>query len=150
MSLVSDVKLLAGLPVFSSLDAEALKLIAFAAETRTFLAGDVLYRQGEPSFGGYVIVSGAVALESSQNDGVAAKIVGPGGLLGELALMAVTKNPATAIARQDLTVLRISRALFLRTLAESPTSAQRLRVELGRELQTFVDDLEKTRKSFLN
>ncbi len=87
---------------------------------------------------------------SSQNDGVAAKIVGAGGLLGELALMAVTKNPATAIARQDLTVLRISRALFLRTLAESPASAQRLKVELGRELQTFVDDLEKTRKSFLN
>jgi CRP-like cAMP-binding protein len=150
MSLDSDVKLLASLPVFSSLDAEALKLIAFAAETRTFVAGDVLYRQGESSFGGYVIVSGVVALESSQNDGVATKIVGAGGLLGELALMAVTKNPATAIARQDLTVLRISRALFLRTLAESPASAQRLKVELGRELQTFVDDLEKTRKSFLN
>jgi len=150
MSLDSDVKLLSSLPVFSSLDAEALKLIAFAAETRAFVAGDVLYRQGESSFGGYVIVSGVVALESSQNDGVAAKIVGAGGLLGELALMAVTKNPATAIARQDLTVLRISRALFLRTLAESPASAQRLKVELGRELQTFVDDLEKTRKSFLN
>lgn len=150
MSLDSDVKLLASLPVFSSLDAEALKLIAFAAETRTFVAGDVLYRQGKSSFGGYVIVSGVVALELSQNDGVAAKIVGAGGLLGELALMAVTKNPATAIARQDLTVLRISRALFLRTLAELPASAQRLKVELGRELQTFVDDLEKTRKSFLN
>jgi CRP-like cAMP-binding protein len=145
MSLESDVKLLASLPVFSSLDAEALKLIAFAAETWTFAAGDVLYRQGESSFGGYVIVSGAIALESSQNDGVASKIVGPGGLLGELALMAVTKNPATAIARQDSTVLRISRALFLRTLAESPASAQRLRVELGRDLQTFVDDLEQTR-----
>jgi len=70
--------------------------------------------------------------------------------LGELALMVVTKNSATATAREELTVLRISRALFLRTLAESPASAQRLRVELGRELQTFVDDLEKTRKSFLN
>jgi CRP-like cAMP-binding protein len=149
MSLDSDVKLLVGLPIFSTLDAEALKLIAFAAETRTFTAGDVLYRQGEPSFGGYVIVSGAVALDSSENDGVAAKIVGPGGLLGELALMAVTKNAATAIARRDLTVLRISRALFLRTLAESPTSAQRLRAELGRQLQKFVGDLEKTRKSFL-
>jgi CRP-like cAMP-binding protein len=49
-----------------------------------------------------------------------------------------------------LTVLKISRALFLRTLAESPASAQRLQVELSRELKTFVDDLEKARKSFLD
>ena len=150
MSLDSDVKLLAGLPLFSSLDAEALKLIAFAAEARTFMAGDVLYHQGELSFGGYVIVSGAVALDSSQNGSVATKILGPGGLLGELALMVATRNAATAIARQNLTVLKISRALFLRTLAKSPASAQRLQVELGRELKTFVDDLEKTRKSFLD
>jgi CRP-like cAMP-binding protein len=150
MSLDSDVKLLAGLPLFSSLDAEALKLIAFAAEARTFMVGDVLYRQGELSFGGYVIVSGAVALDSSQNESVATKILGPGGLLGQLSLIVATRNAATAIARQNLTVLKISRALFLRTLAESPASAQRLKVELSRELKTFVDELEKTRKSFLD
>jgi CRP-like cAMP-binding protein len=150
MSLDSDVKLLASLPLFSSMEAEALKLIAFAAEARTFMAGDVLYRQGELSFGGYVIVSGAVALDSSQNGGVATKILGPGGLLGELALMVATRNPVTAIAQQNLAVLRISRALFLRTLAESPASAQRLKSELGRELKTFVHDLETTRKSLLD
>jgi CRP-like cAMP-binding protein len=149
MSLDSDVKLLAGLPIFSSLDAEALKLIAFAAEARTFEAGDVLFRQDQLSFGGYVIVSGAVALDSSQGD-VATKIVGSGGLLGELALMVATRNPATAIARQNSKVLKISRALFLRTLAETPASAHRLKAELGRGLKTFVDDLEKTRKSFLD
>ena len=95
-------------------------------------------------------MSGAVALDSSQNGSVATKILGPGGLLGELALMVATRNAATAIARQNLTVLKISRALFLRTLAESPASAQRLQVELSRELKTFVDDLEKARKSFLD
>jgi CRP-like cAMP-binding protein len=149
MSLDSDVKLLAGLPIFSSLDAEALKLIAFAAEARTFEAEDVLFRQGHLSFGGYVIVSGAVALDSSQGE-VATKIVGPGGLLGELALMVATRNPATAIARQNSKVLKISRALFLRTLAETPASAHRLRADLARELKSFVADLEKTRKSFLD
>jgi CRP-like cAMP-binding protein len=150
MSLDSDVKFLAALPIFASLDVEALRLIAFAAETRTFMAGDVLYRQGQLSFGGYVIVSGAVALDSSPNGGVAAKIIGPGGLLGESALLVPTRNPVTAIARQNVTVLKISRALFLRTLAETPASAHRLKAELGRELKTFVDDLEKTRKSFLD
>jgi CRP-like cAMP-binding protein len=150
MSLDSDVKLLAALPIFASLDAEALRLIAFAAETRTFMAGDALYRQGQLSFGGYVIVSGAVALDSSQNGGVAAKIVGPGALLGESALLVPTRNPVTAIARQNVTVIKISRALFLRTLAETPASAHRLKTELGRELKIFVDDLEKTRKSFLD
>ena len=150
MPLDDDLKTLVRLPVFAVLEPEALKLIAFTAETRTYRAGDLLFRQGDLSDGGYVVVSGAVALDSSQNAATAGKILGPGALLGEFALLVPTRCPATAIARQSTAVLKISRAMFLRTLEESPVSAIRLKRALGRELEKLAKDLEKTRQSFLD
>ena len=148
MSLESDVKLLAGLKLFSVMTVESLKLIAFAAETRSFRAGDLLFRQGELSHGGYVVLSGTVALDPSQNGAAAARIIGHGGLLGELALLLATRNPVTAIARENSTILKISRTLFLRTLEESPASARNVKAALRQDLQTFVLDLKLVGNSF--
>jgi CRP-like cAMP-binding protein len=150
MSLESDIKILSGLPIFSKLEPESLRLIAFAAETRVVRAGDVVFRQGDPSDGGYVVISGAIALDSSQSVAIAGKIAGVGVLLGELALLVSTRHPATAIARQNSTLLKIPRALFLRALEESPGGAQRLKRALGREMEAFALELDKTRQAFLD
>jgi CRP-like cAMP-binding protein len=150
MALETEIQMLAALPLFSKLEPEVLRLVAFAAETQTMRAGDVLFRQGDVSDGGYFVVSGAIALDASQNGAVAAKVVRPGALIGELALLASTRRPATAIARQNSTVLKISRALFLRALEASPASAERLKRDLKMQLDNFAVDLEKARKAFLD
>lgn len=150
MSLNDNINILAQLPIFSNLEPEALRLIAFAAETRAFRAGDLLFRQGEISDGGQVLISGAVALDASQNAAKAGKIVGPGALLGELSLLVATKNSATAIARQNTKTLKVSRAMFLRTLEESPVSAGRLKRLFSRQLETFAKELEGARRRFLD
>jgi CRP-like cAMP-binding protein len=51
----------------------------------------------------------------------------PGTLLGESALLAETKRPATATARENAKVMRISRSMFVRMLEGYPDAAQRLR-----------------------
>ncbi len=150
MALETEIQMLSALPLFSKLEPEVLRLIAFAAETLIMRAGDVLFRQGDASDGGYFVVSGAIALDASLNGAAAAKVVLPGALIGELALLASTRRPATAIARQNSTVLKISRALFLRGLETSPASAERLKRLLAMQLTDFAVDLEKTRKSFLD
>ncbi|MDR3424822.1 MAG: cyclic nucleotide-binding domain-containing protein [Alphaproteobacteria bacterium] len=149
MALETEVELLRALPLFSELESEAVRLIAFSAESKSMRAGDVLFRQGDASDGGYLVISGAIALDASQNGAIAAKVVGPGALIGELALLASTRRPATAIARQTSTVLKISRALFLRAIEASPTSAERLKRLLTIQLESLTLDLEKTRKAFL-
>jgi CRP-like cAMP-binding protein len=149
MALETEVELLSALPLFSELDLEAMRLIAFSAETISMRAGDVLFRQGDVSEGGYLVISGAIALDASQNGAIAAKVVGPGALIGELALLASTRRPATAIARQSSTVLKISRALFLRAIEASPPSAERLKRLFTKQLESLTLDLEKTRKAFL-
>ena len=58
MALDEDMALLARQPLLSLMDRDALRLLAFAAESRILRAGDVLFRAGEPSDGAVLVVSG--------------------------------------------------------------------------------------------
>jgi CRP-like cAMP-binding protein len=128
-------------PTFAVIEPEALRLIAFTAETRNLRAGDVLFRLDEPSNGGFLVLAGSIAMNASGHGAAPARIVWPPGLIGELALLTQTRRPATAIAREPSTVLRISRHLFHRVLREFPDSAERLRHSLGEKLVQFTGEL---------
>ena len=72
----------------------------------------------------------------------------PYSLLGELALISETPRPATAIASQPTTVLKIPRRLFHRVLNEYPSSAQALRQMIGTRLSDFMQHVDKIRESW--
>jgi CRP-like cAMP-binding protein len=146
MGLEDDIGKLARNPTFAVIEPEALRLIAFSAETRILRAGDVLFRRDEISNGGFVILAGSIAMDASGDGAVTARIVRPPGLIGELALLTQTRRPATAIAREPSTVLRISRHLFHRVLREFPDSAERLRYSLGEKLRRFTGELGSVRR----
>lgn len=141
MALQDDIRGLSGLPPFSELEPGALRLIALSAETRILRAGDVLFRRGEASDGGFVVLGGTVALE---NGGGPPVVVKPPALVGEAALLAETTRPCDARARAPASVLKIPRDLFRRVLAEYPDSAVRLRrtvAERALALQAEFDGL---------
>jgi CRP-like cAMP-binding protein len=141
MALDEDVRNLARNSTFAELEPEALRLLAFSAETRILRAGDVLFRRGEAGDAGFVVLSGSIAL-STQDDGrVAEQIAGPQSLLGDLAMIAETQRQTTAVAREPSSVLKISRSLFHRVLQEFPQSAERLRRQMAKNLQNFVGEL---------
>jgi len=128
---------------------EALRLIAFSAETRILRAGDVLFRRDEISNDGFVLLAGSIAMDASGDSAATARIVRPPGLIGDLALLTQTRRPATAIAREPSTVLRISRLLFRRVLHEFPDSAERLRQSVGSRLLQFTGELGSVRRERL-
>jgi CRP-like cAMP-binding protein len=66
-------------------------------------------------------------------------------LLGEAALLAETRRPATATARQDAVVLRISRAMFLKMLESFPDAAQRLRELVASRADQWTREIENVR-----
>jgi CRP-like cAMP-binding protein len=142
MALEDDVAKLARHAIFAALEQDALRLLAFSAETRILRAGDVLFRRDEASNGGFVVLSGSIALDASDVGGSAARIVRPPALIGEIALLTRTTRPATAIAREPSTVLRISQQLFRRVLSEDPAGAERLRLVLAARLGEFTADLQ--------
>ena len=146
MALQDDVRDLASIPTLRDLGPDALRLIAFSGETRILRAGDVLFRRGEISDGGFVVLSGAVTLETGRGQPTIAR--GPV-LLGDAALLSDTVRPATAAAREPSSVLRISRALFRRVLGEYPQGAIRLRQTLATRLVALQGDLDALRLTVL-
>jgi CRP-like cAMP-binding protein len=149
MGLEEDISKLARNPAFAVIEPEALRLIAFSAETRTLRAGDVLFRRGEHSHDGFLVLTGSIAVDPSGLGAAPARIVRPPGLVGELALLTQTQRPATAIAREPTALMRISRQLFHRVLHEFPASAERLRQSLSARLIEFTGELDSVRRNRL-
>ncbi len=145
MGLEDDIGKLARNPAFAGIEPEALQLIAFSAETRTLRAGDILFRRDEISNDGYLVLTGSIAIDPSGIGAATARIVRPPGLIGELAILTQTRRPATAIAREPTTLMRISRQLFHRVLQEFPVSAERLRQFLNERLLQFTAELGSVR-----
>ncbi|MGH6838519.1 MAG: cyclic nucleotide-binding domain-containing protein [Methylocella sp.] len=150
MGLEDDIGKLARIPAFAGIEPEALRLIAFSAETRILRAGDVLFRRDEVSNDGFVVLAGSIAMDASGDGSATARIIRPPALIGDLALLAQTRRPATALAREPSTVLRISRQLFRRVLHEFPQSAERLRQFVGARLHQFTGELGAVRRNTLN
>jgi CRP-like cAMP-binding protein len=141
MALEDDVRNLARNTTFAAFEPEALRLLAFSAETRILRAGDILFRRGEKADSGFVILSGSIALSAKDDGSPAERIVSPQNLIGDLALITETQHAVTAVAREPSSVLKISRVLFHRVLQEFPKSAEQLRRKMEKNLQGFVGDL---------
>jgi Cyclic nucleotide-binding domain len=117
MTIDDDIAFLERVPTLALLGRDALRILAIGAESRYVHDGDVLFREGEVADAGYVIQEGSFLLASGRpRPGVEPVTVGPGALLGELALLTETVRPATATANEPSSVIRIPRKLFLKML----------------------------------
>lgn len=122
----------------------ALRILAIGAETRTIPQGEILFTAGELSDCGYIVQDGSFVLAG--NSRAAGEVVaGPGTLLGELALIAETRRPATATAREPSTVIRISRSLFLKMLEGYPDAAHILRDQITRRAHQALAEMDDVR-----
>ena len=127
MALDTTLRMLAGFAAFRGIEAEALRLLALSADTRILRVGEVLFRRGEPADGALIVLGGSVELR-----GVGEPVtVRPPTLLGETALIVETRRPVTATTREPASVLRVSRALYLRVLSEYPRSAKEVHRRTG-------------------
>ncbi len=148
MSVDDDIAILERIPILRRIGAPALRILAIGAESYDVQTGQVLFTAGEKADGGYVIRRGSFTLTvkaGKQSDVVA----GPGTLLGESALLAETLRPATARAREDSVVLRLSRSMFLRVLDGYPDAAARLREHIASRADQWARELENVRAALV-
>jgi len=142
MALEDDIKLFAQIPIFRLLEPDALRLLAFSAETKLLRAGDVLCAAPAQLEGGYLVVKGSVAIFGNREAlGEPSKIIQSPGLIGELAMIARTDSAGSIIAREPTTLLRVSRAMFHRVLGEYPRSAEAVRRMVGERLSSISSEL---------
>jgi CRP-like cAMP-binding protein/ABC-type iron transport system FetAB ATPase subunit len=115
----AEVEVLAKIPLFAGMDRSKLKFLAFTSERLSFDAGEILFRQGEVGDKAYIIVEGTaeVILETDGGDKRLA-MIGKNELFGELALLCDAPRTATVRAETPLTVLGISKDLFVRLIED--------------------------------
>ncbi|HXL67513.1 MAG TPA: Crp/Fnr family transcriptional regulator [Xanthobacteraceae bacterium] len=143
MALEDDIGLLDRLPTLHALGLDALRILAISSEQVRLEDGEVLFEEGERADGGYVVIAGAVQLQSSRDrsdeDILLAR---PGALIGETALVVDTARPATAIAVEPTAVLKIARSTFLRVLEGEPQAADALRKVIAQRVEAALNDLD--------
>jgi CRP-like cAMP-binding protein len=145
MGLEDDIAFFEQVPTLAVLGKQALRVLAIGAETRHLQSGAVLYYAGELADGGYIVQEGSLVVEPEGAQG-REYIVGPGTMLGELALLTDTTSPVTAIAREPSVLIRISRGLFRKMLEGYPAAALRLRDEMAGRVDSWAQDLERVHK----
>jgi CRP-like cAMP-binding protein len=144
MTIDDDIAFLERIPFLRRLGAPALRILAIGAESYRVERGHVLFAAGESADSAYIVQTGSFGLRP-EGGAEAELIAGPATLLGESALLAETRRPATATAREDATVLRISRAMFLKMLEGYPDAAQRLRDAIAARADQWARDMENVR-----
>lgn len=149
MTLDDDIRILSGVSLFSELTPEQLRLLAFGAESVRFQAGQEIYREDAAADCAYIVSAGKVVLYRAVNgEAVAVSRLGPGAILGELALIAETKRLTYAAAETDAELIRLSRSLFRRILQEYPQAAAALHRRMTEDLQAFLQKIETLAPKF--
>jgi CRP-like cAMP-binding protein len=138
MSIEDDVVLLDRIPTLRLLGNTALRMLAIGSEQRDVRRGDHLFKQGDDADSGFVVQRGAFRID----DGAGAEITaGPGTLIGELALVVAMRRPASALALEYSSVIRVSRSLFQRVLESDPDAACRLRDAFAARASQIASDI---------
>jgi CRP-like cAMP-binding protein len=145
MALEHDIGWLERHDLLSLLPREALRLLAFAAETRILRAGDILFRRGDIADGGYIVLSGRIALDARDDGAPAQDVVEAGALIGEIALFSQIERPATAVARESATVMKLPRTVMLRVLGEFPEGAAAVHRAIAARVTAFSDQIAPAR-----
>jgi hypothetical protein len=130
---------LRAVPFLTHLEPEELAELARASRDNSYAAGEALCIQGEPGNEVFVIMAGSVNVVRKDEDDGEERIVnteGPGGLIGEMAVLDPAPRAATVLAGEGgARVLRLDGDAFRDALQDDPaiasgvirTLAQRLR-----------------------
>lgn len=117
MLTVEKVSLLAGVDLFAAVPLSVLASLAAVMEVRDLPSGAVLVAEGDPGDALFVVVDGSLRIETG---GRLLGTTGPGGVIGELALLDPAPRSASAIAVEDTRVLALARDDFELVLADHP------------------------------
>ncbi len=112
--------------LFRHVESAALDELSELATNKQFDAGELVFRQGEPGLQLFGVLSGRVMISAESEDGreVHLNMMGPGSLIGEIALLDGGVRTATGTTAEPTTLCVIQRRQFLDFLQRHPGVAQ--------------------------
>ena len=141
-------RLLGRVPLFADLSEDALRQLADVAVPRTYLDGEVVFREGDEGDTCYVIRSGAVRVTRRHSDGRAITLaeLRPGDIFGELAMFGGERRSATVETLEPTAALAILAGDFRRLLVGHPDTAVNMLEKLAERLRATNERI--ARQSF--
>jgi MFS family permease len=129
-----DLQLLQRVHVFDPLPLPALEQLASGLRPRHVAAGEIVYRQGDDADGCFVIESGTADV---LGDGRTIATVGPGDLVGEIALLRDVPRTATVRAATEMDLRLLAGDRFVCVVTGWETSREMTRGHVDELLDRF-------------
>jgi CRP/FNR family transcriptional regulator len=131
-------------PLFAGLDDAQVGRIREIARAVEVARRDVLFREGEPVEGLFVLLSGRVKIYKLSPDGKEhiLHVVRPGQTFAEAAVFMPGGYPAYAEALQKSRALLLPKTPFLDLLRDEPAISLQIIASLSRYLKQFADRIE--------
>jgi CRP-like cAMP-binding protein len=141
MQLEHDIDKLLQQPLFNGLDREQLSMIAFSAERLLFRHGDPLTKDGQLGQAAYILLSGAAEIVEGSGKRQHIRLVGPGAMIGELAMLVEYTHPSTAIAIEETEVLELRRDLIHDMMKQFPDFSDQLSDKMTARLSKMATEM---------
>lgn len=135
MTLESDIGCLKSIPLFKSLPASRLKLLALMGERRQFPAGSVITEAGQRPQEVYCVLEGEIEISHAEAGSEQRPLrLATGSIVGDVALLCNEPTVGRISAKTDVSMLRLPRELFFELLDSIPEFAVALSRDLASRL----------------
>ncbi len=138
-------KTLATVGLFAGLSESELAFLAQRAVPRKFSTGEIIFSEGDPCSGMYVVESGHIRIFKTSAGGreQVLSIDGPGGSVAELPVFDGGNYPASVSAVEDSTLLFIGKQDFHALCITHPEVALKVLRVVGARLRKLVGIIEE-------
>src|SRR3954469_7718012 len=139
------VRVLKASPLFAALSDSEMEALAARTGSRSYSSGELLFSEGEPCAGLYLIVSGRVRIfkvSASGREQVLA-IEGPGSSIAELPVFDGGTYPASAAAVENAGLLFVSKTDFQALCLAHPEVSLKVLQVVGGRLRRLVGIIEE-------
>jgi CRP-like cAMP-binding protein len=104
----------------------------------TFAAGQTIFREGDQPTLMYVVIKGEVMLSVK---GIEVEKLGPGGVLGEMAMIDSVPRSATAVAQTNCSLVPVDHRRFIFLVQQTPKFAIQIMRVMADRLRRMDDRL---------
>ena len=135
------VEILRGTELLNSVPTADLQALAAGSRVRTFRRGQVVFTTGDPGDTVLVVLSGRVKVVVRSADGaeLTLTVVGPGGMIGDLAVADGGPRSADAETLEESRLLLVPREMVQDICARVPAAAQVLSRSLAAILRRLTE-----------
>jgi CRP-like cAMP-binding protein len=143
MSVKDIAALLRGNPVFASVSARDLDALAGLVVEESHRARDYLFLEGDPSRWLFIVKTGHVKILRHSRTGkdVVLELLGPGEVVGGVAVIEKRPYPAAAQATEPTVVFKVPAEPIIALAERHPPFIREMALMLGRRLRTAHDSV---------